>query len=82
MSREQWEDHELVAMTQQYSTTRDTNQYIAHLAYAEISRQCVNGRKWSKCVNCGNPYPMDNYTPSSEVCSEGCAESYLEYLLG
>lgn len=66
-------DQELVAMTQQYTQTHD-GAYVCHEAYEEINRQVAAGRPWSKCQNCGNPYPMDLEGASSSGihCSDRC----------
>ena len=69
-------DDELVAMTQQYEETHD-GAYIAHLAYIEINNQVRLGRPWSKCSNCGNPYPVE---VMADMCSEECLNQYVDYL--
>lgn len=73
------EDHELVAMTQQYSQTHD-GEYVTHLAYREINEQVAAGRPWAKCPNCGNPYPLDKAGALTGACSPECFEDYLNYL--
>lgn len=79
MSKEQPEDHELVAMTQQYTQDHD-GKYVTHAAYEEINRQVAAGRPWAKCANCGNPYPLREDWNSGTVCSQKCADEYTEYL--
>ena len=69
----QLEDHELVAMTQQYGLTH-SGAYVCHEAYEEINRQVAAGRPWSKCSNCGNPYPLDKPGSSGTHCSEKCCD--------
>lgn len=73
------EDHEIVAMTQQYTQDHDGN-YVTHLAYAEINRQGAAGRQWAKCPNCGNPYPLDKPGATADICSPECAAAFLIYL--
>lgn len=72
-------DDEIVSMTQQYSQDQDGN-FISHVAYEEINNQVNSGRQWSKCPNCGNPYPLDKEDTSSTYCSSKCAKEYLEYI--
>lgn len=72
-------DSELITMTKQYTQDLQGN-YIAHLAYEEINRQVENGRNWSKCPNCGEPYPLDQEGASMDFCSEGCYIAYVNYL--
>jgi hypothetical protein len=79
MSRDQLSDDEIVAMTQQYTQTRD-GEYITHLAFWEINRQGATGRQWAKCVNCGNPYPLDKPGGTSGTCGPDCFQQYTEYL--
>jgi rubredoxin len=79
MSRDQLSDDEIVAMTHSYDLTPG-GEYITHLAYQEINRQCATGRQWAKCPNCGNPYPLDKPGASSDVCSDTCFQQYTEYL--
>lgn len=77
-------DDELVAMSQQYTETRGSSlyheQFIAHLAYAEINNQVRHGRPWAKCVDCGNPYPLDKPGTEVDLCSQACAERYAAYI--
>lgn len=80
MSREQLEDHEIVAMTQQYSQDRKGS-YVTHVAYEEINRQGEAGRQWAKCPNCGNPFPLDKSGAGGTVCSERCHDQYVDYLM-
>lgn len=79
MSEERLSDDEIVAMTQQYSTTF-AGEHVTHLAYQEINRQVAAGRQWAKCPNCGSPYPLDRPGASSSVCSEACYDEYLAYI--
>lgn len=72
-------DHEIVAMTQQYTQDHDGN-YITHLAYQEINRQVAAGRQWVKCADCGNPYPITEAWSDSTVCSDTCWINYSNYL--
>lgn len=74
-------DHEIVAMTQQYTQTHD-GEYVTHLAYQEINRQVAAGRGWAKCQDCGNPFPQDREGSSSERCSLLCRSNYADYLKG
>ena len=75
-------DPELVSMTQQY-TQAHSGEYVAHLAYEEINRQVAAGRPWSKCQNCGTPYPMDKEGVSSSGihCSDSCYNAALADLM-
>lgn len=79
MSQEQPEDHEIVAMTKTYAQTRD-GEYVIHLAFAEINRQGAAGRQWTKCPNCGEPYPLDREGSDGTVCSPECFQEYLDYV--
>jgi hypothetical protein len=79
MSNDHLEDHELIAMTQQYDQTPD-GEYVTHLAYAEINRQGAAGRQWAKCPNCGDPYPLDREGAGDTVCSTKCFDEYLIYV--
>jgi hypothetical protein len=72
-------DHEIVAMTQQYDQTHD-GEYVTHLAYEEINRQGAAGRQWSKCPNCGNPYPLDKPGANMDTCSSECWDGYVAYV--
>lgn len=73
------EDHELIALTQQYDKDRD-GVYVCHTAYEQINQQVAAGRPWAKCVNCGQPYPRDRKGSGPEMCSTDCENSYLLYL--
>jgi len=73
------EDHELIAMTQQYSVDHD-GAYVAHIGYAKINEQVAAGRPWAKCSDCGNPYPLDREGASGDFCSFTCHDSYIAYL--
>jgi hypothetical protein len=77
--RDPLSDHEIVAMTQQYTQTHD-GKYVAHLAYEEINRQVAEGRQWAKCPNCGNPYPLDKPGATPDTCSQECFDDYVAYL--
>lgn len=72
-------DHELIAMTQQYTISRE-GKYVTHEAYEEINRQVAGGRPWSKCMDCGNPFPLDKEGASMEFCSAECGDRYSAYL--
>lgn len=75
-----YEDHELVAMTQQYTQDHDGN-FVTHLAYEEINRQIKEeGRQWCKCANCGNPYPLSDDWGDMTVCSTDCWNDYAAYI--
>jgi hypothetical protein len=71
-------DEQLVAMTQQYTQTRQ-GVFICHLAFEEINAQVRKGRAWCKCIDCGNPYPYDREGASGEFCSEACEAKSLAY---
>jgi hypothetical protein len=79
MSKQKLSDCEIVDLTHQYAQTR-TGRYVAHEAYDEINRQGGEGRQWSKCPNCGDPYPLDQEGAGGGVCSDSCYVSYLAYL--
>lgn len=74
-------DEQLVAMTQQYSQTRN-REYVAHEAYKAINEQVKEGRQWAKCPNCGNPYPLDKEGANGTTCSPHCHNEYLDYVMG
>jgi hypothetical protein len=69
-------DEQLIAMTQQYSLTVDGS-YICHEAYELINAQVKAGREWSKCQDCGNPYPLDKEGCTFNHCSKSCEESAI-----
>lgn len=74
-------DDQIVVMTQQYTVTRDGEAYICHLGYEEINRQVKNGRPWSKCMDCGTPFPLDSAEAiGSDFCSTQCEYLTLDYM--
>lgn len=73
------EDHQLVAMTQQYHVDRQ-GEYVCYEAYEIINEQVRNGRPWAKCRDCGNPFPLDKPGATGSMCSEKCERAYAHYL--
>ena len=73
-------DEQLVTMTQQYTVTRDREEYICHIAYKEINKQSQNGREWNKCIDCGIPYPLDMEGANTVFCSDTCEAATEAYL--
>jgi hypothetical protein len=73
-------DDEIVAMTQQYTQGRGGG-YVCHDAYDEINRQGGEGRQWTKCPNCGNPYPLNKPGANDTTCSSGCWAEYAAYVM-
>ena len=60
----------------------DPNAHPIHKRYAEINIGVRDrGERWSKCVNCGEPFRYDQEPAVSiELCSERCADAYDAYL--
>lgn len=73
-------DEELVLRTKSYDQNPDGT-YVSHKAYEEINAQVAAGRAWSKCPNCGDPYPMDREGSNSTTCSRKCFDEYLAYVI-
>jgi hypothetical protein len=59
----------------------DPESHPLHKVYAEINIGIRDrGERWSKCANCGDPYPL--VAGSNEtVCSDSCADEYSKYLM-
>lgn len=46
-----------------------------------IKEDIEQGGRWSKCANCGDPYPLTEDWTSETVCSNECSSSYADYLM-
>lgn len=73
-------DKQLVTMTQQYTVTRDMEEYICHIALTEINKQVANGRLWNKCMDCGTVYPLDKEGANTVFCSDTCEAATEAYM--
>lgn len=61
----------------------DLDAHPIHRMYAAINVGIRDrGEQWSKCPNCGEPYPLTEEWSSPDICSDPCAKAYTAYLMG
>lgn len=61
----------------------DADAHPTHKRYAEINVGIRDrGERWSKCVNCGEPYQLAPGWNDSMVCSVSCDREFADDLAG